>query len=246
MTELQAKISGIGWVLPAGTGTGLDILSRPDWLEPDPTANAALEKFSARPYLSSVKGYLDPASACCLAAAALALEKWDRPLDGSVREDVGICALTQYGAPQSGFRFYAQFVEKGPRFVSPLVFPHSYSSAAGNLAAIEFGFGGPHMVFYGPPDPAAAVDFALTQLAGAHAADMLITAFETAPAVTVPDGTRVLNGGITVWLSSRPDAPELTRVTVPVSAQTGQGKDASVNGSVHAMMQFLLEQRGLP
>ena len=109
MTTATLQVGGMGWVLPAGVGSGLDILQTAASTAAAAAENSALDGFSAKPYLSSVKGYLDPASSFCLAASSLALRgagtAAPTPTAG-LREQSGICSLTRYGATLSGFRFY--------------------------------------------------------------------------------------------------------------------------------------------
>jgi hypothetical protein len=196
MNDVNASITGLGWVLPGNVGSGTALCAEaadPQWKNQD---NRKLEDFSAKPYLESVKGYLDPAGAYLLAAAALALQLKDKPRSNDLKTDVGIVTASRYGATLSGYRFYDMFVNKGPRLASPLVFPHGYANTAGNLAAIEFGFAGPHMVLYGKQDVREGIDFALAKLADRTANSMLVGCYESAEPVVLPDGTPVLNGAI--------------------------------------------------
>ncbi len=237
MTCEQIKLSGVGWILPSGNGSGNEIFSRPEWLDWTAEDNAKLEGFSARPYLRSVKGYLDPAGAFFLAASTLALEFWPGDTPGGLYADAGICTVTQYGAPQSGYRFYEQFIQKGARFASPLLFPHGYPNTAGNLAAIELGFGGPHMVFYGTSNPGEAFDFALSRLQDGTARNMLVGVCEAVSPQALPDHLRVLNGAIAIWLSVEPEAPELVsgdRLSNFVKDVPAEGR-----GSVNAMLSLI-------
>jgi len=243
MTDARVHVNGLGWVLPFGVGSGAEILDRSEWLDWDPEDNARLADFSARPYLKSVKGYLDPAGAYCLAAASLALDREDQNGGAPpLRDDAGISTTTMYGAPASGYRFYEQFLQKGARFASPLLFPHGYANTAGNLAAIEFGFGGPHLVLYGGEDCREALDFALTRLAEQSATCMFVGAYEAVSEQTVPDGTRVLNGGIVMRLDAAPEPSVLLSPTPDALAEAASGLPED-RGSVHAML-CLLQRLG--
>jgi len=234
-------VRNIGWVLPASTGCGSEILSRPEWLESDPEANAALLGFSARPYLQSVKGYLDPSSACFLAAASLALGGGGES-GAEIRDRAGLSTVTQYGASQSGFRFYEQFLKKGVRFASPLLFPHSYSNTPGNLAAIEFRFGGPHMVFFGASNPIDALMFGCTRLQCGEVDEMLVGAYEAVGAASLPDSEheRVLNGAIVLWLV-REDAGgvPVLRLTSEMVWDSVLSALCMVKGSVGALLAWI-------
>jgi hypothetical protein len=203
--------------------------------------NAPLEGFSARPYLRSVKGYLDPAGAYTLAAASLALGDQVQDAAGPpvVRDDAGICLVTQYGAPSSAFRFFQQLVQKGPRLASPLLFPHGYSNTAANLAAIELGFGGPHMVLYGTADVAEGFRHAVRRLQDGSATDMLVAACEAVVPDAVPDDTSVLNGAVVAWLSSRSEAPVVAGVDPVAGSAADVGNTGSGAGAVQAMLLHL-------
>jgi len=235
------KISGLGWVLPTGSGAGNELLDRADWIEPSQEDHGALTDFSARDYLNSVKGYLDPAGACCLAASALALGNSRDELVAAPLDDVGVVTITHFGAPKSGYRFYEQLLMKGSRLASPLLFPHGYSNTAGNLVAIEFGFGGPHMVFYGNTDVREAFDFAATQILQDRTRHMLVSAYEASIPNALPDSSRVLNGAATAWLSGSPEAPEILAFNHGVDRSNLD--ICNLFGSVHAMVSFLRAMR---
>lgn len=202
-------VAGIGWVLPTGVGSGTEILERSDWARVSMTDKGSLAGFSAKPYLSSVKGYLDPAGSYCLAASALALGRDAGSQPTGLQENSGICTLTHYGAPLSGFRFYEQLVEKGPRYASPLIFPHGYANTAGNLCAIEFEFGGPHMVLSGPQDVREAFAFAAARLNDGTAGEMLVSVYESTDDRALPDDLAILDGAVSFWLKPARDAAGL-------------------------------------
>jgi hypothetical protein len=204
------QVTGIGWVLPGGCGCGagfVDLARSWRWQAAD---NAALANFSAKDYLASVKGYLDPASAFCLAAAVLALGgRAATASGGALKPSSGLCTISRYGATLSGYRFTEQLLQKGPRFASPLIFPHSYANTAGNLAAIEFGFAGPHMVLYGEQDVREALEFAALRLADGSAEEMVVAAYESAAGLALPDGRAVAHGAVALHLQASPDRPAL-------------------------------------
>lgn len=205
-----------GWVLPGAVGGGaglptelpglaggaLDGASMTATLTALAGRNEELTGFNVKPFIESVKGYLDPAGAFALAAASLARRSGgDAPTDGDA---TAVVACTRYGAAQSGYAFYQQFIEKGARFASPMIFPHGYSNTASNLVAIEFNYGGAHLVY----DRAGSVDNALWSAADhlrrGRARDVFVLAVEGAPATTLPDGAAVLHGALCLWLTADP------------------------------------------
>lgn len=213
MATAPLQVTGIGWVLPCGTGSGagfLDLARAWHW---QPADNGALAGFSAKDYLASVKGYLDPASAFCLAAAVLALGgRAPTAIAASPRPRSGICTISRYGATLSGYRFTEQLLQKGPRLASPLVFPHGYANTAGNLTAIEFGFAGPHMVLYGEQDVREAIEFAALRLRDGSADDMVVAAYESAEGLALPDERVVAHGALALYLQALPDRPVLAEL----------------------------------
>ena len=240
MMGRRAEIREIGWVLPSGVGAGAEILAHPEWLDWRAADNRALSEFSARDYLRSVKGYLDPSGACFLAAASLALGWKTRPQVPGIRDRVGLATVTLYGAPLSGYRFYEQLRQKGARLASPLLFPQSYANTPAALAAIEFGLGGPHMVFGGSAEVLDALDFALARLHDGTAEEMLVGAFEAVSAGPCPDGLEVLNGGLVLRLGLTPDAASPLRLAVTDDVLAGPPvRDRTEAGAVHAMLSFL-------
>ncbi|MBN2449566.1 MAG: hypothetical protein JXR77_04215 [Lentisphaeria bacterium] len=228
MSAATLYVSGMGWVLPGSVGSGSEPLAAAWSTAWRPEDNALLAAFSAKPYLESVKGYLDPASSFCLAACALALGGPERKRPSGLRERAGLCTLTRYGATLSGFRFYEQLLRKGPRYASPLIFPHGYANTPGSLAAIEFEFGGPHMVYYGDQDVREGLEFAAARFADRTANELLLTAFESAEGDALPDGVAVMHGAVALHLVADPPRnplltiqPEGIRETKPPSAARG-------------------------
>ena len=223
----SVKVAGIGWVLPGGAGSGRALLEPPFADQPAGFEQGTLKGFSAKEHLDSVKGYLDPSGSYALAAAALALGD-ARPEAGAAPCDTaGVCTATRYGPTLSAFRFFRQFSEKGPRFASPMIFPHGYPNTPGNLVAIEFGFGGPHMVLNGSDDALETIRFAVERLLDHSAEVMLAGAAEAVVPDAVADGVHVLNGGLFLRLvREEADAPALCRLppeSLDLDAETGEG-----------------------
>jgi len=199
--QRNVYVRQVGWVLPGHIGKGGEILEHPEWLQWQDGRNQLLADFSAKPYISSVKGYLDPAGAFLLAAMTLAGAGDPGDIPPTRR---GISSLSRYGALGSAFAFFTQLAEKGPRLASPLIFPHGYANTAGNLAAIEFNCAGPHMVFYGRQNPHEALAFAIARLQDGSADEMFTAFYESAVPAALPDGRSLLSGGVAVRLAATP------------------------------------------
>ncbi len=243
MATAALQVTGIGWVLPGGVGSGVGFFELARAWRWEPADNAALAGFSAKDYLSSVKGYLDPASAFCLAAASLAMGRGAAAAaGGTLRARSGVCTISRYGATLSGYRFTEQLLRKGPRFASPLIFPHGYANTAGNLAAIEFGFGGPHMVLYGEQDVREALEFAARRLDDGSADEMVVAAYESAEGLALPDGAAVAHGALALYLQAKPDRPSL--VTLDLERLRGLAPADSARGMTAAFIQVLAAQLG--
>jgi len=213
----RLQVTGIGWVLPGNVGAGAAFAELARTWHGQPGDNAALAGFSAKDYLTSVKGYLDPAGAFCLAAAVQALggPRHAGAAAGGTHLRSGLCTITRYGSTLSGYRFAEQLLQKGPRFASPLVFPHGYANTPGNLAAIEFGYAGPHMVLYGEQDVREALEFAARRFDDESADDLLVAAYESAEGAAVPDDLSVTHGAVALYLQATPDRPVLASLDLP-------------------------------
>ena len=195
----------VGWVLP-GPLVGSGERFPAGTVEALVANSATLAGFSAKPYLSSVRGYLDPVAAYALAALAQCVKEEN---DG----ESGIVAATGYGALNTGYTFYQQLVQKGPRLASPLLFPHAYASAAANLAAIEIGAAGPHCVFWtglALQEAFRCAEFALRE---GKAKRMYVLAYDAQCEAAVPDGWSILPGACCWCLEADADgtwqAPEI-------------------------------------
>lgn len=159
MTPRRVVITGVGPVSAAGTGReaffqGLKA-GRPGSREitgfdteayPSHTA-AELTSFDADDHLESRKAYLDRASELALSATALALRDAALDLDTEDRRGVDLLFGSAFGSLDTMALFFEGFLEKGPRFVKPFLFPHTYSNTAISLAAIEYGLNGHHLNF---------------------------------------------------------------------------------------------------
>ena len=197
-------IHSLGWVLPADIGSGNSLLQHPEWLAQK--SGGKLTGFNAKEYLSSVKGYLDPASAYLLAACRLALG--DRQFSEEESQRIGLCALTQYGCPISAMQFHKMYIEKGEH-ASPLLFPHTYANTPTCLATMEFGLAGPHTIFYGEQDNAMAEDFVIRRLLEGSADTMLLAQFEAFCPDAYPAGKDAISGAIVYVLSTTPSPDDI-------------------------------------
>lgn len=106
---------------------------------------AEVRDFDVREYLETEKAYLDRASQLAFAAMSLALEDANLDLKAQDRSAIGLILGSATGCLESSQLFFADFLEKGPRFVKPIVFPHTYSNMTISLLAIEYGLSGYHL-----------------------------------------------------------------------------------------------------
>ncbi|NMA43787.1 MAG: hypothetical protein GX946_10460 [Oligosphaeraceae bacterium] len=238
------QISQIAWVLPGSIAGGSALPDESVYLGNDAQANAELLKFSAKPYLDSVKGYLDPGGHLALAACSL-LRKSSAWLQGesAPAADIGLVSLSRFGGASSGFYFFAQMEQKGPRLASPMIFPHSYASSAGNLAAIEFAWSGAHMVYFGKQDCRETLEYAAARLTQGSIEAMVILVYEAVPAQLMPAERKILNGAIAMlMMKSCPEAAAL-RFNLPQLRQ--MQPVYSEEGSLQDMLKMLQQLKNI-
>lgn len=214
LKELQ--ISEMAWILGGSAGTGAALLEDKQLLNAQADDILKLTSFSAKPFLNSLKGFLDPVGHFVLAACSLlktVTEEWG----GKKGETgcTGIAALTQYGAGSAAFMFFSQLVQKGSRLASPLIFPHSYASTAPNLAAIEFGWNGPHMIYFGKQDCRETLEFAAARLDEESTQNMIVLVYEAVPPELLPENRQIRNGALALLLQKASDRPSRLRFTLP-------------------------------
>ena len=101
--------------------------------------------FEVSDYLESDKPYLDRQSGFAMAASALALKDAGVSIAELDSASAGIAFGTAQGCLGTMDMFFTAFREKGPRFVQPFIFPHTYSNTTISLLAIEYGLGGHHV-----------------------------------------------------------------------------------------------------
>ncbi len=108
---------------------------------------AEIRGFEVRDYLETEKTYLDRASQFAFAAMSLAIEDANLDLKAMDRAAFGLILGSAAGSLGSTQLFFNDFLEKGPRFVKPILFPHTYANTAISLLAIEYGLEGYHLHF---------------------------------------------------------------------------------------------------
>jgi len=158
VTDRRAAITGIGVITPIGTGlaefarglregrSGIGDITNFD-AERLPVRRAAEARdFDLARHISSMKTYLDRASAFSLAAASMALRQAAWPKDGV---DAGLCLGSAWGCQDTIELYTRKLVESDPKFAPPLVFTHSYANAPNSLVAIEFALRGHNACFAG-------------------------------------------------------------------------------------------------
>ena len=165
----QVVISGAGPVSPIGISreefsnglragangirpvTGFDVEGLPSSL----AAEALGLKIES--YLRSAKNYLDRNSELAFAACELALRDAavvvplvEPPAVSLVEPDrFAVCTGSEWGNTQTMAAFADKLREKGPRFVPPFIFPHTYPNTTASLLTIEYGMTGYNEVFFG-------------------------------------------------------------------------------------------------
>lgn len=155
MSARRIVITGRGAVTAVGTETGAFLAAldrgtragrpaqRVDTSACDATLAAEIVDFDVQPLLRSRKAYLDLSAQFALGAVSQAIA--DAGLDDVRLARAGLCLGTAFGSMETLGTFFEGYLEKGPRFVKPFLFQHTYPNTAISLAAIEFGIGGAHL-----------------------------------------------------------------------------------------------------
>ena len=130
--------------------------------------------FRIEEWLAAPKTYIDRNSELLLAAVGMALRH--AGLDCATRdpERIGILAGTAWSGLDTMSAFFADYLQKGPRLVKPLLFPHAYYNTAVSLAAIEWSLRGPHQSFASGRAAAAQALIAARDLLADDEADVLL------------------------------------------------------------------------
>ncbi len=150
----RVVITGIGPVSPIGIGREAyfeALRERRSGLGPIAAFEAGgrlggeIKNFNVADYLESQKNYLDRSSELAFAAMSLALE--DADLDPKSCSADALLLGSAYGNLATMSLFFADFVQKGPRLVKPVLFPHTYSNTTISLLAMEYNLAGYHANF---------------------------------------------------------------------------------------------------
>jgi 3-oxoacyl-[acyl-carrier-protein] synthase II len=103
--------------------------------------------FRVEEFLNAPKAYLDRQSELFLAACGMALRSAGSDAAKLTPERAGILAGTAWAGQETMATFFTDYVQKGPRFVKPILFPHTYFNTAISLAAMEWSLRGVHQSF---------------------------------------------------------------------------------------------------
>ncbi len=95
-------------------------------------------------WLGGAAGFLDRTSLLMLAASTQALEHAGLDPKSFAFGRFGVMAGTVWGGVGAASLFFRDAVEKGPRLVKPMLFPHTYGNTAASLIAMRWGLSGPH------------------------------------------------------------------------------------------------------
>jgi 3-oxoacyl-[acyl-carrier-protein] synthase II len=130
--------------------------------------------FALAELLPTPKAYLDRQSELLLAASALARRAGGLDTASFPPERAGLAMGSAWGALETLARFFADYVQKGPRLVKPILFPHSYANAAISLVAMEWEVRGPHLNFVSADVASTQALIAALDLLRAGEADLVM------------------------------------------------------------------------
>lgn len=155
----QVVITGIGPVAALGTGwdefreslvageCGIREVSTFETGDSGRKLAAEIDEFDVEEFLESAKAYLDPSTELVFGAMSLALEDSGIDLEAIEESRVGLALGSAFGSIETTATFFQDLLDKGPRFVKPFLFPHTYSNTPASLIAIEYGLKGWHSNF---------------------------------------------------------------------------------------------------
>jgi 3-oxoacyl-[acyl-carrier-protein] synthase II len=157
--DRQVVITGIGPVTAVGTGweefregliageSGIREISTFDPGDTGRRLAAEIEEFDVEEFLETPKAYLDPSAELAFGAMSLALENSGIDPGSLPPGQVGLALGSAYGSIETTATFFQDLLDKGPRFVKPFLFPHTYSNTPAGLISIEYGLMGRHSNF---------------------------------------------------------------------------------------------------
>jgi len=149
MSDGRVVITGVGQLSAVGIGkqafydalrSGQSSIVRG---EGQPVAE--VEDFDVEEFLDNPKTYLDRSAEFAFAAMSLAIEDAGldmAELDGS---RTGLILGSAGGSLETASVFFEDFLERGPRLVKPLLFPHTYANTPISLLAIDYELNGLHI-----------------------------------------------------------------------------------------------------
>ena len=117
---------------------------------------------------------------------------------------------------------------------SPMIFPHGYANTPAISQPLIRLCRTAHGVLRKSGYPRFALDFAVARLLDGSAEDMLVGFYESAPALSLPDGCQVLHGAVVLRLglttddsSSEPLLPDLAALpsALPTTGAVSALKD---------------------
>ena len=156
---MRLDISGIGWVTPAGIGSGR--LGETFVLGPGrlPALKSKLFLETAHPRFGRFDTYAKAGfGAIALALSSAGLDRW------TAKREIGLVAGTRRGCLGADLTYFKTAASQGGALASPNLFAYTLSSCMLGEASIQFGLTGPSFV----------IDDGAGHLAGIHAGVDLI------------------------------------------------------------------------
>ena len=194
----------------------------------------AIPEIDTQRWLGGPPGLLDRGSLLMLVACAQALEESALDPKAFPYGRFGVMAGTVWGGLQSAALFYRDAVEKGPRLVKPLLFPHTYGNTGASLAAMRWNLSGPHgCCMTGRVASGQAFAEAVAELRARHADAMLVVGSESLSAQrTASVNSKMILGECgAACVLARAGENEKTGVTVK-GVRCGQGVESTIRAAL--------------
>lgn len=200
---MKARVTGIGWVTPAGKGTGRSAAP----FAPAPGKVVPLTRRDVFDQPDQRFGRLDPFSRLGLAAIAFALR--DAGLEAwREKRPLGVVAASLLGCLATDVDYFRTVLPQGGAFASPHLFAYTLPNVFLGEAAIRFGLTGPTFVLNPTADDGLdALRLALETLAWGEAPAMLAGTVDLPPPDGFPTGGLSCPGALFVVLENQPRAP---------------------------------------